>query len=160
MALRTDWSQANCPIARSVEVLADPWTVLILREIFVGNTRFGGLRESIGIAENTLASRLKDLVGHGLLRQAPYSGSVRPRYEYELTDAGKDTLPVLHALAGWGKKHSAAPIIEQMKIFCTVCGTESMSSGWCAACKAPLVVATTAWERSATNWVRESLSRK
>jgi DNA-binding HxlR family transcriptional regulator len=158
MPLRTDWSDENCPIARGADVLADPWTLLILREIFAGNVRFEGLRDALDIAENTLSSRLAALVTSEVIHKQPYTGVARPRFEYRLTDAGRDTLPVLHALAGWAKNHAVAPISRQMKVFCTRCGNECDLADWCSSCEASLTTESTAWERSSTNWRRETLA--
>ena len=104
MTVRTSLSEELCPVARSLDILGDPWSLLILREIFAGNRRFDGLKNELGISDPVLSKRLQRLVEEGLLDRAPYGGSVRPRVEYILTDVGEDTLPVLHALARWGRR--------------------------------------------------------
>ncbi|WP_269939091.1 winged helix-turn-helix transcriptional regulator [Arthrobacter sp. HY1533] len=149
MALRSDWSGQACPIARTLDVLGDPWVVLILREIFTGNRRFDTLKHSLGIADSVLSGRLAGLVEHGLLAKSAYAGAARPRVEYVLTEKGADTLPVLHALSLWGRKHTVPP--EQgatMRFYCLECGNESHSADWCVDCARPLTVETTGWRRA------------
>src|SRR3954469_1480736 len=103
-------SDAVWPVARSVDLLGGPWVVLILREVFSGNHRFDGLKTELGVTDTVLSNRLQRLVDARLLDRAPYGGTVRPRVEYVLTDAGEDTLPILHALALWGRRHTTSPI--------------------------------------------------
>src|SRR3978361_699535 len=110
VTVRTSRSDAVCPVARSVDLLGDPWTLLILREAFSGNRRFDGLKTELGVTDTVLSNRLQRLAEAGLLVRRPYGGTVRPRVEYVLTDAGEDTLPVLHALALWGRRHTTSPI--------------------------------------------------
>jgi DNA-binding HxlR family transcriptional regulator len=148
MPHRSDWSDKSCPIARSLDVLDDAWTLLILRELFVGNVRFEGLRAQLGIADKVLSARLKRMAELGLVERIPYGGSVRPRVECRLTAAGRDALPVLHALALWGAKHTNAPAwARPMAITCTTCGQATASADWCATCDQPLTVERTEWTR-------------
>jgi DNA-binding HxlR family transcriptional regulator len=108
MPLRSDWSAATCPIARSLDVVGDPWLLLVLRESFKGVTRFEQFRAALGIADNVLSRRLAQMVEAGLLRRSPYHAGNRVQHEYVLTDAGADLLPVLCALAHWGGRHRPA----------------------------------------------------
>ena len=147
MPLRSDWSTKNCPVARGVDIFADPWTVLVLREIFLGNHRFDGLRSALSIADNSLSDRLRRLVESGLLRKQPYGQGARPRVDYLLTDAGRDALPVLNALSQWADKHTPSPTGRTMGVYCTTCGTVATSADWCTTCQSPLTAETTAWER-------------
>lgn len=146
MPLRSDWSDKPCPIARGLDVLGDAWTLVILRELFTGNTRFDGLRSRLGVADKVLSDRLSRIVTIGLAERVPYGGSVRPRVEYRLTESGRDTLPVLHALAQWGAKHTDAPDnARPMLIACTRCGESAASADWCITCGRPLTVESTEW---------------
>jgi DNA-binding HxlR family transcriptional regulator len=147
MALRTDWSDRACPIARSLDVLGDPWSLLILREVFLGNHRFDTIRDRLDVADTVLSRRLNAMVEDELLNRVAYAGAARPRYDYTLTDAGRDALPVLHALARWGTTHR--PRTPRMKISCTTCGQESLSADWCSTCQAALTVDNTAWRTPA-----------
>ena len=94
----------HCPIARSLERVGEWWSILILRDAFKGATRFDQFQKSLGIAPNMLTRRLGTLVDSGLLERRLYSEKP-PRYEYVLTDRGKDFRPVLWALVAWGNKH-------------------------------------------------------
>lgn len=145
MPLRTSWSEDKCPIARAADVLGDPWSLLVLREVFLGNNRFDGMKKELRVADNVLSERLRRLVGAGVLTAEPYSAGTRPRNEYRLTAAGNDALPVLHALTVWAQRHTQSPGGKSMRIICTTCGTESVSGAWCQTCGAELTVATTAW---------------
>lgn len=95
---------AHCPIARSLLCVGDAWSMLILRDAFMGLTRFDQFRKSLGIAPTMLTSRLADLTEAGLLDKRRYMERP-PRDEYVLTPAGQDFLPVLVMLGAWGTKH-------------------------------------------------------
>ena len=105
-----------CPIARSLSVLGDAWSMLILRDAHVGFTRFDQFRKSLGIAPTMLTKRLTVLVDEGLLEKRQYSAHP-PREEYLLTQAGKDFLPVLFVLGDWGQKHKPHENPEKMVKF-------------------------------------------
>lgn len=94
----------RCSIARSLEVLGQKWTLLVLREaVFRGSTRFAQFRQSLGIAPDVLADRLTTLVDAGVMLRRPYrEAGERERTEYVLTEAGAALKPVLAAIAGWG----------------------------------------------------------
>ncbi len=96
-------TDAPCPIARSLDEVGEWWSLLILRDAMRGLTRFDEFQRSIGLATNMLTRRLQVLVGAGLLEKRPYQE--RPlRYGYHLTDKGRDFLPVLIAMADWGRR--------------------------------------------------------
>ena len=149
MTLRTPLSGLECPMARALDVLGDPWALMILREVFTGNRRFDGLKDELAIADTVLSKRLRALVEAGLLRRVPYGGSVRPRVEYALTDAGSGTLPVLNALSQWGTRHTESPTGGwNLRIECLKCGQVSESADWCRTCAAPLDRGNTGWRRA------------
>jgi DNA-binding HxlR family transcriptional regulator len=104
------WSAENCTLGRAMAILGERWTVLILREVFVGIRRFDDMRERTNIPRQVLTNRLATLVEHGVLRREPYRepGS-RVRYEYRLTERGFDLYPVLVSLLEWGERHLADP---------------------------------------------------
>ena len=94
----------NCSIARALEVVGERWTLLIVRDVFLGKRRFDELQASLGIARNVLTDRLNRLVEQGILERVPYSE--RPeRYEYRLTPKGLELNVALTALRQWGDKH-------------------------------------------------------
>lgn len=149
MPLRSDWTTEYCPIARSLEVLGDPWVVLVLRQAFSGVRRYEQLRSELGIADNVLSNRLGRLVDADLLRREPYRDHQRVRYEYVLTDAGADTLPIITALAQWGERHRPHPDSGvRMDIVHRDCGHRSTTADLCSHCGDPLTAETTSWRRS------------
>jgi len=97
-------SNQPCLIARSLSLVGDAWTMLILRDAHAGLTRFDDFRKSLGIAPTMLTARLSTLTDEGLLEKRRYCERP-PRDEYVLTQAGHDFLPVLFAIGAWGRKH-------------------------------------------------------
>ncbi|MBQ8101812.1 MULTISPECIES: helix-turn-helix domain-containing protein [unclassified Afipia] len=97
-------SDQPCLIARSLALVGDAWSMLILRDAHGGLTRFDEFRKSLGIAPTILTRRLSALTDDGLLEKRRYSERP-PRDEYVLTQAGRDFLPVLFAISAWGRKH-------------------------------------------------------
>jgi DNA-binding HxlR family transcriptional regulator len=98
--------RVQCPIARSLSKVGEWWSILILRDVFAGLSRFDHFQKSLGIAPNMLTRRLKSLVEAGLLERRAYSAAP-PRYEYVLTQKGRDFRPVIWALLAWGNKYLA-----------------------------------------------------
>ncbi|HEY4268689.1 MAG TPA: helix-turn-helix domain-containing protein [Galbitalea sp.] len=95
-----------CSVARSLEVLGDKWSLLIVRQAFFGETRFSQFRDSLGMAKNVLADRLATLVSFGVLAPRAYrEDGEREREEYILTAPGRELVYVLGALSGWGDRH-------------------------------------------------------
>ena len=93
----------RCSIARSLEVVGQKWSLLILREAFWGRTRFAEFRARLGVAPDVLTDRLGRLVDADILERRPYrDDGEREREEYVLTEAGRDLLPVLAAMSAWG----------------------------------------------------------
>jgi DNA-binding HxlR family transcriptional regulator len=101
---KTDFSDNTCPIARTLGVVGDWWSLLIMRDAFAGLRRFGEFQESLGCAKNILSVRLSKLVEHGLLRRVPASDGSAYQ-EYELTEKGRDLRLVLVALRQFGENH-------------------------------------------------------
>jgi DNA-binding HxlR family transcriptional regulator len=97
-------SDGPCPIGRGLHRIGDTWSMLILRNAGGGQTRFDQFQKTLGIAPNILTRRLAALTAEGLLDRHRYSERP-PRYEYRLTQAGEDFLPVLYALGAWGRRH-------------------------------------------------------
>jgi DNA-binding HxlR family transcriptional regulator len=101
---RTSFADAECPIAGSLELVGEWWTMLILRDAFDGYTRFDEFQRNLGIAPNMLTRRLAALVDAGLLQRRQYHDRP-PRHEYVLTPRGRDIRPVLLTLYAWGDRH-------------------------------------------------------
>jgi DNA-binding HxlR family transcriptional regulator len=99
-----DVGKLDCTIARTLSVIGDRWTLLILRDAFLGTRRFEAYQASLGITRHRLADRLAKLVKHGVLRRERYNNRP-PRFEYRLTEKGHDLYGVIVAIAGWGDTH-------------------------------------------------------
>src|ERR1700753_1317686 len=93
-----------CSVARTVAVIGDRWSLLILRECFLRKRRFEAFESSLGITRHLLSDRLKKLVRFGVLRKIPYRESPK-RYEYILTERGLDLYPVIMSIVHWGDVH-------------------------------------------------------
>ena len=106
--LRHDYPDQVCSLAKSLEVIGERWSLLIVRDVMNGNRRFSGIQESLGIARNVLSARLQRLVDEDILERRAYQESP-PRHEYFLTEKGLDLWPALIALMDWGDRHSAGP---------------------------------------------------
>jgi DNA-binding HxlR family transcriptional regulator len=99
-----------CAISRSLGVLGERWTLLVLREAAMGATRFSEFRAGLGVAPDVLTERLNTLVAHGVLEKVPYQDpGERARYAYVVTPAGEELTVVLAALQQWGDKHLPWP---------------------------------------------------
>jgi DNA-binding HxlR family transcriptional regulator len=95
--------QKGCPIERAVSVLDGKWTLLILRELFLGTRRFGDLRRVlVGVSPKTLTDRLRELEAKGIVKRTIFP-EIPPRVEYALTRKGRGALPVIVALKDWGE---------------------------------------------------------
>jgi DNA-binding HxlR family transcriptional regulator len=104
------WSVENCTIQRTLDVIGDRWSLIVLREVFQGIRRFDDLTIRTAIPRQVLTDRLRRLVDEGILRRAPYRvPGQRERHEYRLTDKGIDLYPVLIALQAWGNRYLADP---------------------------------------------------
>ena len=105
--MRTDsWIEDPCPIARTMSVLGQRWTVLIIREAMLGRTRFSEFKEQLGLASDVLSARLSELVAAGIFEVVDYQKpGDRTRSQYVLTEAGHDLVPVLAAIGQWGRRH-------------------------------------------------------
>jgi DNA-binding HxlR family transcriptional regulator len=99
---RTDFGRMACSIARTLDVIGEAWSPLILRDVWVGLSRFEQIQEDLGVSRKVLTERLNHLVEHGVLERRPYDK--RPRYEYVLTEKGTDLVDVLMVMTGWGDK--------------------------------------------------------
>ena len=103
--LKRDYPSQYCPVASTLEVVGERWTLLIIRDVFLGIRRFDDIQRDLGVARNVLQARLERLVEEGILVKRPYQE--RPlRCEYRLTEKGADLWPVLVALLQWGDRHA------------------------------------------------------
>ncbi|NUP60093.1 MAG: helix-turn-helix transcriptional regulator [Pseudarthrobacter sp.] len=150
MPLRSDWSQRNCSMARGLDILGDPWSLLVLREVFFGNGRFDAMKSRLEVADSVLTKRLAGLVESGLLAKKAYDDGGRTRHEYVLTPMGEDALPVLNAVTIWAEKHLPAPSDRaHMFVIHTGCGQRTSSADTCTECGERLTAANTSWHSQA-----------
>jgi DNA-binding HxlR family transcriptional regulator len=104
------WSVENCTLGRTMAILGERWTVVVLREVFLGVRRFDDIRRHAGIPRQVLSNRLAALVDHEILNRVPYQADgARTRHEYRLTAKGLELQPVLLAISAWGDRHLADP---------------------------------------------------
>jgi DNA-binding HxlR family transcriptional regulator len=125
-----------CSIARTLDIVGEKWALLAVREVFLGNRRFDEMVRRIGAPRDTLAARLRTLVGAGILERRPYSEHPA-RFEYHLTAAGRDLYPVIVTLMHWGDQYLAGeagpPLVLEHH-----CGHQVTAQLVCQACGEPL----------------------
>ncbi|MEV7647324.1 helix-turn-helix domain-containing protein [Arthrobacter sp. NPDC089319] len=146
MPLRSDWSAELCPIRRSLDLLGDPWILLIVRDVLHGRGRFDWLRENLRISEAVLSRRLHSMVDAGLLVRVDYRDGGRTRQGYAATEAAAELLPVLQQLALWGERHTGMPAGgAHMTMIHEACGNETTHAESCSVCGEVLVPEEMAW---------------
>ena len=130
---RASFSNEDCSVARTHAIVGERWTMLVLREAFLGVRRFDAFQRNIGVARNILAARLRRLVEHGIMERRKYQDHP-PRYEYRLTEAGIDLYPVVLALLEWGDRHVPSPDGAPVLLVHKGCGHRSSPVLACSAC--------------------------
>ena len=114
------FANLNCSVARPLSFLGERWSLLVLRDLFLGRRRFDEIQDSLGIATNVLSQRLATLVEEGIVERRLYSEHPE-RFEYRLTEKGRDLQPVLLALLAWGDRYtvgSEGPPVETVHKEC------------------------------------------
>ncbi len=130
---QTTFSTMSCSLARTLEVMGDWWSPLILRSLYLGVDRFDQLVDDLGISRNLLATRLDALVDGGVVQRQPYQE--RPlRHRYELTPAGRELVPVLAALTAWGDRWVAPDEGPPLLFRHAACGRRTVPTVCCSAC--------------------------
>lgn len=127
-----------CSIARTLEVLGERWTLLVIRDVFDGRRRFDQIQENLGVARNVLSTRLALLVDEGILEKRSYQERP-PRHEYFLTEKGLDLWPLMISILHWGDRHLADPAGPPMLIRHKHCGGLVDERGSCEGCGKRLV---------------------
>lgn len=134
---RTNFSElAACSIARTLDVIGEPWSPLILRDVWVGISRFEQLQADLGISRKVLTERLNHLVDEGILERHPYDR--RPRYEYVLTEKGAELVDMLMVMTRWGDKWLAGQAGPPVLYRHRACGEISTADLRCAHCGEPM----------------------
>jgi len=130
---RTSFAEMRCSLARGLDMIGDWWSPLIIRDLFLNVTRFDELVEDLGISRNLLTRRLKSLAENGVIERKVYQQRP-PRYEYRLTEAGRDLVPAILALTAWGDRwaqpEEGSPILFVHK----TCGHQFQPQVTCSAC--------------------------
>ena len=132
MGRTANYSNEHCSVAAALQVVGDPWTLLILRDAFFGVRRFDDWQSRLGVARNVLAARLKTLVAHGVMETRLYSEHP-PRKDYVLTRKGRDLLPVILTLKAWGDRHVYGETARPMDLAHS-CGAELTTKTICETC--------------------------
>lgn len=133
---RTSFEDMHCSVAQTLELVGEWWTLLIVRDLLLGVTRFEVLQERLGISRNILADRLRTLEATGIVDRQPYQE--RPaRYDYRLTDKGRDLWTVVNAVREWGDRW-AAPDGPPMEMIHRRCGRPTSAVLSCSECGEPL----------------------
>lgn len=129
-----DYSTDNCSIQRSLNVIGEKWTLLVLREAFNGIRRFDQIRDHVGVSDPVLSDRLRKLVAADILHVRPYQeAGRRTRHEYRLTTKGLELYPVVIALLRWGDRYYADPDGPSVSVVHRDCGEPVETAVRCAA---------------------------
>ncbi len=137
MGRSADYSRQKCAVAASLDIVGEPWTLLIIRDAFKGIARFEQWQDSLGLARNVLAARLKHLVAHGVLEQSLYCERP-PRYEYVLTDKGHELRPLILHMMDWGARHVYGDEKPSVELVHKPCGHVLEPATHCVRCDAPV----------------------
>ncbi|MFJ4657171.1 winged helix-turn-helix transcriptional regulator [Nocardia sp. NPDC088792] len=133
---RTNFGDMACSIARTLDVIGEPWSPLILRDIWVGITRFDQIQSDLGISRKVLTERLNHLVDSGVLERRPYDP--RPRHEYTLTEKGTELIDLLMVMATWGDKWQSTNTGPPVLFRHHTCGQISTPTLHCTHCSQPM----------------------
>jgi DNA-binding HxlR family transcriptional regulator len=134
---RTDFGEMACSIARTLDVIGEPWSPLVLRNIYIGITRFDQLQQSLGISRKVLTERLKWLTSKGVLERRQYSARP-PRQEYILTAKGLELFEVLMVMIAWGDRWLAGEAGPPVLYRHHACGKTGHAELTCSECGAPM----------------------
>ena len=129
---RKSFSEMDCSVAQCLEIDGEWWTMLIVRDAFLGVTRFDVFQQRLGIARNVLQLRLERLVKAGVFERVAYSEHP-PRFDYRLTPKGRDLWPVMNAMRQWGDRY-AAPNGPPIRLVHRSCGHEALGTVVCSEC--------------------------
>jgi DNA-binding HxlR family transcriptional regulator len=136
---RTSFSDWKCPIARTLDIVGEPWTLLVVRDLAVGISRFDALHRNLGVSRKVLSDRLATLREHGIADRTAYQGNP-PRYDYWLTEKGVELALLLLGIQAWGERwvlgDEASPVVMRHD----PCGAIVAPRLACSDCGEPLRV--------------------
>jgi DNA-binding HxlR family transcriptional regulator len=127
------FADLNCSIARPLSFLGERWALLVLRDLFLGRHRFDEIQDSLGVASNVLSQRLATLTEEGIVERRPYSEHPE-RFEYRLTEKGRDLQPVLLAMLAWGDRYTAEEAGPPLETVHDECGHAFHMVPTCSEC--------------------------
>ena len=136
---RTPFGDWPCSVARTVDIVGDWWTPLVLREAFLGTRRFDAFQRNLGIGRSILTVRLNGLVDEGVLERVEYQANP-VRHEYRLTDKGRDAYAVLAAMDAWGRRWLAGGAGSPVVLHHDACGRDMHAEVVCSECGGPIDV--------------------
>jgi DNA-binding HxlR family transcriptional regulator len=134
---RTSLADFHCSVARTIDIIGEWWTPLIVRDAFYGHRRFEDFQRSLGIARNVLAVRLERLVEAGIMERQRYEERP-PRDEYVLTPKGRDLFPIIGAILAWGDKWTAGEAGPPLLLIHEACGKPGSLRATCDQCGEPM----------------------
>jgi DNA-binding HxlR family transcriptional regulator len=132
------FADLNCSIAKPLSVLGERWALLVIRDVSLGRCRFEEIQSSLGLASNVLSQRLATLIDEGILERRPY-GARPDRFEYGLTEKGRELTPVLWALLRWGDKWTTGEAGPPLELVHADCGEVFHMLPTCSACGEELI---------------------
>jgi DNA-binding HxlR family transcriptional regulator len=134
---RISFNEFACSIARTLDTVGERWTMLVLRDLFLGLTRFDDIQRDLGIARNTLTDRLGALVAADIVEKRAYS-QAPARHEYVLTEKGRDLQSVLLAIVAWGDRWESGEAGPPLRLRHEVCAGYTTPTVGCSLCGEPL----------------------
>ncbi len=137
MGRSANYSRESCAVAACLDVVGEPWTLLIIRDALSGKTRFEQWQDGLGLARNVLAARLKSLTAAGVFAARQYCARP-PRYEYLLTPKGEALRPLVVHMMHWGKHYVYGEVDPGGEYIHTRCGQTLVPETWCASCNGPV----------------------
>ena len=135
----TDFGEFHCSIARTVDVVGERWTPMILRDVVLGVTRFDDIQRDLGVARNVLAARLEALVQDGILERKAYQENP-VRHDYVLTQKGRELATALLALMAWGDRWADGGDGPPVQLVHEACGEHTDPALTCSCCGEPLAL--------------------
>jgi DNA-binding HxlR family transcriptional regulator len=137
MGRSANYSRESCAVAACLDVIGEPWTLLIIRDAFAGTTRFEQWQERLGLARNVLAARLKSLTAAGVFEARLYCPRPK-RYAYVLTEKGEELRPLILHMMHWGTRHVYGEVKPGGEYVHTRCGHSLTPATYCVHCNTPV----------------------
>ena len=134
---RTSFAAIHCSLARTLDIVGEWWTPLVLRDVALGVRRFDDIHHDLGVSRKVLAQRLDTLVASGVLERRPYQDKPL-RHDYVLTDKGASLIPALTALMAWGDRWTADQDGPPLRLWHRTCGQETEPTVSCSRCRQPI----------------------